>query len=57
MSVWKQNHTAIEEITEGRNIWKQRKIKNILINARHVMQRNEKQNNQILIIIRVKNGT
>ena len=57
MSVGKKNHTATEEKTEGRKIWKQRNMKNILINERHVMGRNKKQDNQILIIIRVKNGT
>lgn len=57
MSVWKQNHIATEEKTEGRKIWKQRNMKNILINERHVMGRREKHNNQIHIIIRVKNGT
>ena len=57
MSVQKQNHTVSEEKIEGRKIWKQRNMKNILINERHVMERNEKQNNQILIIIIVKNGT
>jgi hypothetical protein len=57
MSVRKQNHIATEEKTEGRKIWKQRNMKNILINERRVMGIHENQNNQILIIIRVKNGT
>ena len=57
MSVWKENQTATEEKTEGRKILKQRNMENILINERHVVGRNEKQNNQILITIRVKDGT
>ena len=39
MSVGKQNHTATEEKTEGRKIWKQRNMKNVLINERHVIGR------------------
>lgn len=59
MYVWKQYRTATEEKKEGRKMIKQRNMENILINERHVMGRNEKLNNQflILILIRVKNGT